>query len=759
LITECVESALVELYAEVGGPASGAALAAVGSLARQELGPRSDIDLVLLHNGKSSSKINTLAADLWYPLWDARIRVDHAVRTPTECAEVAGRELSAGVGLLDLRVITGDAELVKGARTALLDSWRGHARKRLPELLASLDERLATFGDAAYLLEPDLKEARGGFRDVSMLRALAASWLTDRPHVGVQEPHRRLLDVRDALHLASGRTLDRLISSETEAVATRLGYSEADDLRRDVSLAARRIGHAVDVTVRAARQALPQHGVLSFIKRERKPDYIKADHGLIIHSGEVGLGPGTSPSDPLVGLRAGALAAQRGLVLSPVTADNLGEQGQKLPTPWPEACREALLDMLATGPNVLPVWDALDLAGCVSRWIPSWEPIRARPQHNPVHRHTVDRHLVQTVAEAQRHLTRVDRPDILLLTCLFHDIGKLPGAGVHHAERGAPIAREAVEAIGLDQTDAELVEHLVRHHLTLAALATKRDHADPATVDALIEAAQGRADILDLLRCLTEADARAAGPAAWSPWRAQLINNLADHTEGLLVDETTRMDVTQLVDLGLARSVQLDGRPRIRVETQPGGVQLIIAATDRLGLFSDTAGLLASHSVQVRSAVLHTVEGVAVNTWRVDKEVPTDLPDTAYLVKQLTRLEAGEPGILTPVQRREARAHGSGAVSNPYVELIPDASETAAVIEVRTGDRAGLLYALGRSLSEIKLSIRSAHISTLAGQAIDTFYVTEVDGATPSAVRAQEAVDALTAAAGIPAAPAATTPG
>ena len=162
--------------------------------------------------------------DLWYPLWDARIRVDHAVRTPAECAEVAGRELSAGVGLLDLRVITGDAELVKGARTALIDTWRGNARKRLPELLASLDERLATFGDAAYLLEPDLKEARGGFRDVSMLRALAASWLTDRPHVGIRGPYERLLDVRDALHLASGRTLDRLISSETEAVATRLGY-------------------------------------------------------------------------------------------------------------------------------------------------------------------------------------------------------------------------------------------------------------------------------------------------------------------------------------------------------------------------------------------------------------------------------------------------------------------------------------------------------------------------------------------------------
>jgi [protein-PII] uridylyltransferase len=759
LITECVESSLVELYADVGGPQKGAALAAVGSLARRELGPRSDIDLVLLHNDKASSKINTLAEDLWYPLWDARIRVDHAVRTPAECAEVAGRELSAGVGLLDLRVITGDAELVKGARTALLDSWRGNARKRLPELLASLDERLATFGDAAYLLEPDLKEARGGFRDVSMLRALAASWLTDRPHVGVRGPYERLLDVRDALHLAAGRTLDRLIFSETPAVAARLGYDHADDLHRDVSLAARRIGQAVDLTVRAARQALPQHRVLSFIKRERKPDYVQADHGLIIHAGEVGLARTTDPSEPLVGLRAGALAAQRGLVLSPVTADNLGKLGQPLATPWPDAARDALLETLSSGSNLIPVWEALDLAGCISRWIPSWEPIRARPQHNPIHRHTVDRHLVQTVAEVHRHLTRVERPDIMLLTCLFHDIGKLPGAGVHHAERGAPIAREAVAEIGLNHTDAELVELLVRHHLTLAALATKRDHADPATLDALVDAVQGRSDILDMLRYITEADARAAGPAAWSPWRAQLINTLADQAEGLLADGSTRVDVTQLVDLGLARSVQLDGRPRIRVEPQPGGVQLVIAAKDRLGLFSDTAGLLASHTVQVRSAVLHTVQGVAVNTWRVDKQVVSDLPDSGYLVNQLSRLEAGETGVLTSVRRREARAHGGDAVPNPYVELVQDASETAAVVEVRAADRAGLLFALGRSLSDIRLSIRSAHISTLAGQAIDTFYITEVDGSTPSLSRAQEAVSALTVAAGIPTAPTATAAG
>src|SRR4029450_8751308 len=264
-----------------------------------------------------------------------------------------------------------------------------------------------------------------------------------------------------------------------------------------------------------------------FIKRERKHNPVPTHHGGVISSGRGGVGRGTTHRPPRPGRRrgggggGGGVAAQRGRLLPPVTADNLGQRGQALPSPWPEACRDALLDMLATGPNVVAGWDPLHPAGCISRWIPSWEPIRARPQHNPIHRHTVDRHLVQTVVEAQPLLTRVDRPDILLLAGLFHDIGKLPGAGAHHADRGAPIAREAVAAIGLRQSDAELVELLVRHHLTLAALATKRDLADPATLSALVEAVQGRADILDLLRYLTEADARAAGPAARSPWRGQ----------------------------------------------------------------------------------------------------------------------------------------------------------------------------------------------------------------------------------------------
>ena len=753
-VTACVEDALVRLWSEVGGPSVGTALACVGSLARRELGPRSDLDLVLLHDGRDAAGTDRLANSLWYPLWDSGVRLDHSVRTPAECAAVAGRELSAGVGLLDLRVVAGDASLVSSARTSLLGAWRSGARARLPELVSSLEERLTRYGDAAYLLEPDLKEARGGFRDMTLLRALAATWLTDRPHSGVRDPYDRLLDVRDALHLSAGRALDRLLAAEVDQVAARLGYADPDNLHCEVSLAARRIGHAIDLTVRAAQAAVPQRRVLSFGRRQRGPVYTEAEHGLIINQGEVGLAQLSSASRPAVGLQAGALAASRGLVLSPVTAENLGLHAPALPEPWPEEAREALLEMLSAGSQLISVWEALDLAGCISRWIPAWEPIRARPQHNPIHRHTVDRHSAQTAAEAQRHLTQVERPDLLLLACLFHDIGKLPGAGVDHAAVGAPIARRAVEAIGLDRSDADLVELLVRHHLTLAQLATKRDHGDPATQQALVDAVEGRSDVLALLRYLTEADARAAGPAAWSPWRASLINSLAEQVGGLLVEdhpaETGRqVDLNRLLDVGLARSVALDGRPRVQVQTQPGGLQLLVAARDRLGLFSETAGLLAANGVQVRSAVLHTFDGVAVNTWRVDKQHLDDLPDPAFLVNQLERLEAGDSTVLSTVRRREARALSAGPGAEPYIELVADASETAVVVEVRSANRPGLLYALGDAVARQRLSIRSAHVSTLAGQAIDTFYLTEADGSPPDAVRSRAAVQALGSAAGL----------
>ncbi len=738
---------MAQLWKPLGAPVRGLALACVGSLARAELGPRSDLDLVLLHDGRQGRALAPLSERLWYPLWDAGVRLDHSVRTPVECVAVAGREVSAGVGLLDLRTVAGDTTLVEAARSEVIAAWRRDARRRLPELVASTTERHARCGDVANLLEPDLKEARGGLRDFAVVRALAATWLTDRPHRGIDPAYQRLLDVRDALHLCSGRPLDRLLAAEVDGVASRLGYPDADGLHTEVSLAARRIGQALDLTLRAARRSAPRRAF------GRRPQLRPAGHGLIVHDGEVGLERAELADDPLTSLRVAAVAAQEGLTVSPVTAAHLGTRAVALPRPWPEAARDAFLGLLSAGPGLLVVWEALDLVGCVDAWLPEWAQIRARPQHNPVHRHTVDRHCVQTVVEAHPHLTRVDRPDLLLVAALLHDIGKVPGAKTDHPRIGAPVARSIAERIGFSPDDAGVVALLVAEHLTLADLATRRDHADPATTDALAAAVGGRPDVLALLRYLTEADARAAGPLAWSPWRASLINALADRVEQSLSDPEHRIERTELVDLGLARSVAVDERPRVRAEPGPGGVRLVVACRDRLDLFGDIAGLLALHRIVVRSVVLHTVEEVAVGTWRTDVERLADLPDLALLGQQLDRLATGDRRILEPISRREARSTAAEDDAAPAggrpaeVDLIAGASGSAGVLEVRTPDRSGLLFALGHAVGAAGLSIRSAHASTLAGQAIDTFYLTEADGTRPRPEREQAAAAVLLVAA------------
>ena len=313
-----------------------------------------------------------------------------------------------------------------------------------------------------------------------MLRALAATWLTDRPHAGVAEPYERLLDVRDALHVGSGRPLDRLLAARggrglRAAGLRRAGRPAPGGQPGRPARRARRRPHR-----RAARQAVPQRRVLGFTRRERRPEYPRAEHGLIIHAGEVGFARQTGRAGPLAGLQAGALAATQGLMLSPVTAENLGARVRPLPDPWPEPAREALLSCCPPARAAAGVGGARP-GRLHHLLVPERAGVRARPQHNPVHQHTVDRHSVQTVVEAHRHLTRVERPDLLLLALLLHDIGKVPGAGADHPAVGAPVARRVGGRLGLAAADVDLVELLVREHLTLAELATRRDHADPAT--------------------------------------------------------------------------------------------------------------------------------------------------------------------------------------------------------------------------------------------------------------------------------------
>ncbi|MEU4428492.1 [protein-PII] uridylyltransferase, partial [Actinoplanes sp. NPDC024001] len=228
---------------------SGVSLIAVGGLGRRDCAPYSDLDLVLLHNGTAG--IDRIASALWYPIWDARLGLDHSVRTLPEALSVAHDDVKVSLGLLDARHVAGDAALSAELVAAAGDQWRRTAVRLMPQLRELTTTRWGSHGELAFLLEGDLKEASGGLRDVTLLRGIGRAGIADTMRPAVRAANLRLLDTRDALHLAVGRRVDRLVAQERKAVADLLEIDDPDTLLRRVSGDARTVAHAVDDAWRA----------------------------------------------------------------------------------------------------------------------------------------------------------------------------------------------------------------------------------------------------------------------------------------------------------------------------------------------------------------------------------------------------------------------------------------------------------------------------------------------------------------------------
>ncbi|MFK0180992.1 [protein-PII] uridylyltransferase [Streptomyces xanthochromogenes] len=771
-LSELTDGWLATLFAGAaeGSGVGGAALVAVGGYGRGELSPRSDLDLLLLHDGRADAGALALLADrIWYPVWDLGLALDHSVRTPAQARKTAGEDLKVQLGLLDARHVAGDLALTTALRTTVLADWRNTAPRRLPELDELCHERAQRQGELQYLLEGDLKEARGGLRDATALRAVAASWVADAPREGLAEARRRLLDVRDALHLCTGRATDRLALQEQDAVAAELGLLDADVMLRQVSESARVISYAGDVTWREvgrvlrARSARPRLRQL-FGGRPGGPERTPLAEGVVEQDGEVGLALAARPEkDPVLVLRAAAAAAEAGLPISLHAVRHLASTVKPLPTPWPAEARDRLVSLLGAGESTVPVWEALEAEGLITALLPDWERVRCRPQRNAVHTWTVDRHLVETAVRASHLTRRVHRPDLLLVAALLHDIGKgWPG---DHAVAGETIARDVATRIGFDTADVAVIATLVRHHLLLIETATRRDLDDPVTVRSVADAV-GSTGTLELLHALTEADALATGPAAWSSWRGSLVADLVKRAAAVLAGKPVDREPAAVTaeQERLAVEAHRTGGPVLALrartdgsdEHEPLGVELLVAVPDQPGVLPVTAGVLALHRLTVRAADLRAVElpdpvggSVLLLDWRVAAAYGS-LPQAARLRADLVRALEGSLDIAARLAEREAAyPRRRGAQAPPArVTVAPSASRHATVIEVRAQDVPGLLHRIGHALESAGVRVRSAHVSTLGSNAVDAFYVTDARGAALDAGEAARLTGQLESALG-----------
>jgi [protein-PII] uridylyltransferase len=376
----------------------------------------------------------------------------------------------------------------------------------------------------------------------------------------------------------------------------------------------------------------------------------------------------------------------------------------------------------------------LDHFGLMERLMPEWANVQCRPQRNVLHTYTVDRHLCEAAVNAADLADRVTRPDLLVVGALLHDIGKgYPG---DHTEVGQKVIGELAERMGYPDSDAAVLVDLCRHHLLLPDIATRRDLSDPGTIRA-VAAAVDSVEFLHTLAALTEADSIATGPSAWGSWKAGLLESLVDRTahvlEGGQLAELLPADFPpeEIVELMAKGERYISGRES----------HLVVVVQDRIGLFTALAGALAVCGLEVLDAVQHTESadrfdhGKTMAAYEFMLQPPqlgvVDWDDVATMID---RALDGTAALRARVARR-ARDYDryrrllSAAPPRREVIIDNDVSDWATVVEVHSPDHIGVLYHMTHAIQELRLDIRRAKIQTFGPQAVDSFYLIDINGA------------------------------
>jgi [protein-PII] uridylyltransferase len=754
-----------------GGAPRGVAVVAVGGYGRREQLPRSDVDLLILHDPSADPDELARTVDaLLYPLWDEGLQLGQALRTPLECGVIARTHVDALTSMLDRRRVAGDGALVDEMDREVRGLVRDDPEAFVARLRTAAAERRARFGAVGHRIEPELKEGDGGLRDVASLGWLSvavgslegAGALRDRERVAVSDAAEFLTRVRSALHLETGARTDRLRRDLQPAVARAMGFEDVpalpaeDALMRAVFDHARQVAHVVHAA------------------------FARSSQGTAAAT-PVAIPPGDAAAV------LDALAERRGSarVTSPALLDRIEAAGVPDPVVWTDAVRDAFLRLIAVGEAGVEGLETLDRLGLLTRYLPAWSGVRGRPQRDPYHRYAVDRHLTAALSELDRMLDgapdaddlerdavgRITDPDAVRLGALLHDIGKVGEGG--HVAVGARVAADALEGMGLPARTRELATFMVAEHLLLPDTATRRDlTAEDLIVD--VAARVGSPERLAALYLLAKADAIATGSSAWTPWRQALLRELVlkvqrsfergeagEELAERLAERTGRVrtllsdepeDALERFVLAMPRGYFLAIEPdraaaHYRAIAEPVGpdevrtaaaagvrdqtYELLVVAQDRPGLLSWIAGCLALVGLSILTAqVFTTVDGTAVDIFEVEGAFEPDVPDDRWRELDSTLGAVIEGRIALDRRVADKRARYPAAPSHSVSVTVDNgASDFATVIEVGGPDRIGLLHDITGALADLRLDVRVAKVATYADRVVDVFYVRDAVGA------------------------------
>lgn len=768
-------------------------LIAVGGYGRGVLAPFSDLDLLFLRPWKSIPRTEQVIEFMLYVLWDLGVKVGQAARSVDECLSLAKTEMTVRTALLEARPLAGDDALAED----FIGRFRAFVVKADPRpfIAAKLEERNVRHqktGAVRYRVEPNVKDGKGGLRDLNTLFWIARSLapdsplgarvmddlLTPRERRTFEESFDFLWRTRAHLHLIAGRAEEKLTFDLQPEVARRMGWQGRGDepaverFMRRYFLVARDVG-ALTRALSAKLEARHQKAALSLSRLIPGRKKNLGVEGFVEVAGRLSVtGPEVFADDPTKLLTLFRTADGHDLDLHP-DAFSAVTRSLSLVTPSlrrdPEATR-AFLDIL-TGQRPYRVLTLMNETGLLGRFLPEWGRIVGQTQFNMYHAFTVDEHTLQAIGiindiwrgklkaehpTATEMVHRIDDFEALMLAMLLHDVGK--GGDRGQLEDGAIAARRACDRLGIDPRRTEFVVWLVRNHLALSDYAQKRDVSDPATVRAFARLV-GDPERLRTLLVLTVADVRAVGPGVWNGWKGQLMRELYQRTEAVFRGEdVTRADpLADFPDLvkragqsGAAASL-VAGRNDDEGNEPLAAARIAVAAKDRPGLFADLAAALAAGGADVVGARVATAEdGTALDVFELQdgSGAPYGQAEPRRLTRLVSALEAaarGEKSVAPPAPQPNPRRAAFDVRPVALIDL--DESPDAAVIELSGADRPGLLAELARVLADHGLSIRSAHIAGFGERAVDSFYVTDARGRRPAAGpkldRLREALEAV----------------